>query len=819
MEKTLLLPSNEEQKARKVANSSRRLKAFKTYAILTLFALALFHFALPTHKCSHKNLLSTTSSSAKNTKAFYVDFLKQSNLAANWSEAYTNASHLAGSNPDLVQYQKQKFIDFGLTNVEVEDYDIYLNYPINNSLTLFGNNSVLFKPTLTEDAIPEDPTTNGDDLVPAFHGYSASGNVTAEYIYANYGTLEDFEYLENKGVNVSGKIVIVRYGKLFRGLKVKFAQKYGAIGVLIYSDPADDGEVVESNGYAAYPDGPARNPSSLQRGSVQFLSQIPGDPTTPGWPSKKSDDDSEDDDIKRVDPYNSIPKIPSLPISYKEVYPILKSLNGKGPAFDHFKGSLKHVNYNVGPNPGFTLELVNNQDYKIRKIYNVYGEIKGINEDQVVLIGNHRDAWIKGGAGDPNSGSAVMLEMLRTLQYLQKTFDWKPLRTIRFASWDGEEYALLGSTEFGEYHHDLLQENLVAYLNLDDAVSGSQLNLEASPLLNQIILENAKLVQYSLNQTLFDHYYESDPNKKIGMLGSGSDFTVFMEHLGITSMNAAFGPGKTDAVYHYHSNYDSFYWMSKFGDPGFKLHNVMAQYFGLIILDIADARKINFGVLENSLEFIGHLSDELELLTKKPDYYSHYYNKHVNLSMTYDYEDDEYLELQNILLKKFPRSILDDKQAFKLKCCGKSNSTISFQSLLDQVFSSTGKMIKQSKKFDREISETLAKLEDVEKKLETARNPWLILKLRIKRRIYISVLSSLNKKLQFIERLFLIYKGLDGRSWFRHFIYAVDRNNGYSAVAMPGLKEAIEDNDAERIIEALFLLNGIARKVAFFLKH
>ncbi|GME96198.1 unnamed protein product [[Candida] boidinii] len=387
----------------------------------------------------------------------YLNVLENSNYARNWSYEYTKNPHLAGTNYELVKFTQDKFKEYGL-ETSIKEYFVYLNFPKDNSLKLIDNNNdtLIYEPSLIEDQLIEDPTTRGDDLIPSFHGYSANGNVTAEYIYVNYGTMEDFQLLKSNGIDVSGKIVIARYGKIYRGLKVKFAQENGAVGCLIYSDPGDDYNITEKDGFKAYPDGPARNPSAIQRGSVLFLSYAPGDPTTPGYPSLENSE--------RKDPKDALPKIPSLPISYKEIKPILNELIGYGlntkNISNDFASDYLFDDYFTGPKPGITLNLYNEQFYNITPIWNVMGELKGIMEDEVIIIGNHRDAWIKGGAGDPNSGSAVILEIIRSLNELVK-LGWKPLRTILFASWDGEEIGLLGSTEFVEEYSKILSKKMI----------------------------------------------------------------------------------------------------------------------------------------------------------------------------------------------------------------------------------------------------------------------------------------------------------------------------------------------------------------------
>lgn len=346
------------------------------------------------------------------------------NSIREWSNYYTSGVHLAGTNLSQAQWTADKFTEYGI-KTEIVPYYTYLNYPKDHGLRLLGiNETVKYEASLEEDPLPEDPTSMRADRVPTFHGYSANGNVTGQYVYVNYGRQKDFDILEQHGVSVTGRIVIARYGGLFRGLIVKGAQERGAVGVLMYTDPGDDGNVTIYNHYKSYPDGPARNPSSVQRGSVQFLSVTPGDPTTPGWPSTQF--------AERTDPYNSIPSIPSLPVSYRDMIPILSELNGMGfnpnDIGEDWRGGLREFDYSSGPSTN-SLNMFNLQEYKTTPIWNTIGRIDGIIKDEVVIIGNHRDAWVVGGAGDPNSGSAVLIELARAFGELKKQ-GWKPLRSM-----------------------------------------------------------------------------------------------------------------------------------------------------------------------------------------------------------------------------------------------------------------------------------------------------------------------------------------------------------------------------------------------------
>lgn len=314
---------------------------------------------------------------------------------------------------------------------------------------------------------------------------------------------------------------------------------------------------------------------------------LPGDPTTPGYPSKPG--------CPRTDGNLSIPSIPSLPISYRDAIPLLQALNGHGPNASSFNkwwqgGGLAHKNisYSIGPTPDdLVLNLNNEQDYIINPLWNVIGIINGTLPDEVVVLGNHRDAWIAGGAGDPNSGSAALNEVIRSFG-VALSQGWKPLRTIVFASWDGEEYGLIGSTEWVEEYLPWLSATTIAYLNVDVGARGSHFSASASPLLNDLLYNVTAMVP-SPNQTVpGQSVLDTWTTRKISTMGSGSDFTAFQDFAGIASLDIGFGAGPKDAVYHYHSNYDSFWWMDNYGDKSWEYHTTIAKIWALLAAKISE---------------------------------------------------------------------------------------------------------------------------------------------------------------------------------------------------------------------------------------
>ncbi|ETI27068.1 hypothetical protein G647_09750 [Cladophialophora carrionii CBS 160.54] len=526
-----------------------------------------------------------------------------------WSEYYTAGPHLAGKNLSQALWTRERWEEFGV-KTEIVAYDVFINYPLGHRLALLDGKKVKYEASLEEDVLHDDPTTSLEDRVPTFHGYSASGNVTAPYVYVNFGTYQDFEDLQAANISLKGKIALAKYGRIFRGLKVKRAQELGMVGVVMYSDPQEDGEITEENGHKPYPEGPARNPSSVQRGSTQYISTLPGDPTTPGYPSKPG--------VPRVDPHFSTPQIPSLPISYADALPLLKALNGYGPNATSFNkywhgGGLEYkgVEYNIGPSPdSVVLNLVNEQEYVTTPLWNVIGIINGTAKDEVIVVGNHRDAWIAGGAGDPNSGSAALNEVIRSFGEALKA-GWKPLRTIVFASWDGEEYGLVGSTEWVEEYLPWLSASTVAYLNVDVGARGKHFDAAASPLLNKLLYAVTNSVP-SPNQTVPGQSVGDTWHGHIRTMGSGSDFTAFQDFAGIPSLDFGFGSGPKDAVYHYHSNYDSFHWMDTYGDKGWHYHVTVAKVLSLLIAQLSETPVLSLSAGDYAQGLKNYLADVKE---------------------------------------------------------------------------------------------------------------------------------------------------------------------------------------------------------------
>jgi N-acetylated-alpha-linked acidic dipeptidase len=540
-----------------------------------------------------------------------------SKLAEEHLRILTQAPHMAGTIEDkaTADYVAQKFRDAGF-DTEIVEYKVWINYPAEISVDLTAPAGIAMHGP-TREHVDNDPFQDDPRVVMPFNGMSPSGDVEADVVYANYGTPEDFEKLDKLKVDVRGKIVVVRYGQNFRGVKVFVAQEHGAAGVIIYSDPADDGWKRGDK----YPDGPWRPDTGVQRGSVGYMFEFPGDPTTPGVASVPSLPDSQ-----RVAPTQSaqMPKIPVTPLSYHDVWPVLQNLGGPDSPRE-WQGALPFT-YHVGPGPA-KLKMHLKQDYQFRTLWDVVGRVRGSAlPEELVVAGNHRDAWVYG-AVDPNSGTAAMLEAVHGVGDLLKS-GWKPKRTLVFCSWDGEEEGLMGSTEWVEQHEAELA-NAAAYFNMDVAVSGQKFGASAVPSLKQFLRDVTKVVPSPKGGTVYEAWQKAaqpdavsaqSPTEAIGDsrrtpaaqvkgdvpvgdLGSGSDYTAFLQHSGVPSSDVS----SSGSYGVYHSVFDNFAWFKKFGDPDFVYEQQMARVFGLEAVRMADADVLPYDYEEYAKEIAVYL--------------------------------------------------------------------------------------------------------------------------------------------------------------------------------------------------------------------
>jgi N-acetylated-alpha-linked acidic dipeptidase len=529
-------------------------------------------------------------------------------LAGEALKTLTAEPHLAATPEDhkTAEFVAQKFRAAGL-ETEIVPYRVLLNQPKTVRVEAFGADGKQLMSGPTREHVDGDPFEDDPRVVMPFNGSSGSGDVTGEVVYANYGRLEDFDELAAQHIDLHGKIVIARYGGNFRGVKVYIAEQRGAVGVLIYSDPQDDGYYKGD----AWPNGPWRPDTGVQRGSVQFLFRYPGDPQTPGVASTP---DLPDSARLPADNTGDQPHIISIPLSYHDASPILQALKGPGVP-QGWQGALP-FRYHLGSG-GVKVHLVSDQDYQVRTIWDVVGTIKGAElADEWVVTGNHRDAWVYG-AVDPNSGTAAMLEAVHGVGALLKQ-GWRPRRTMVFCSWDAEEEGLIGSTEWVE-QHDKALEHAVAYFNVDVAVAGPDFSASAVPSLKQFVRELTRSVpspqgstvyqQWKNNRTAANEHRMSNappaPGDEVhvGDLGSGSDFTPFLQHVGVPSTDI--GSGGPYGVYH--SAFDNYAWFIANADPHFVYLQQMARVLGLEGLRMADTDVLPYDYVTYAREISAYI--------------------------------------------------------------------------------------------------------------------------------------------------------------------------------------------------------------------
>lgn len=547
------------------------------------------------------------------------DFLvvPDARLAGEALKTLTAEPHVAGSPEDYktAQYVEAKFKAAGL-QTEIVKYTAWLNHPGEQHMTVIGKDGKVLLQGPTPEHVSSDPFQDDPRVMPGFNSSSASGDATAPVVYANYGTPADFAKLDALGISVKGKIVLVRYGTNYRGVKAYVAQEHGAAGVLIYSDPADDGYARGDK----YPEGPFRPDTGVQRGSIQYMFQYPGDVTTPGIASTP---DLAASQRLAPDKAPSQPHIMALPISYHDAEPILSHLGGPGVPTG-WQGALP-FHYHVGGAAEVTVHLELHEDYAFRTIWDVIGRIPGTEDSKNwVIAGNHRDAWTYG-AVDPNSGTAAMLESVHGVGTLLKE-GWKPKRTVIFASWDAEEEGLIGSTEWAEQHAAELKD-AAAYFNMDVGVSGPEFNSSAVPSLKDFVRDVTREVPSPKGGSVYDVWLEEQHTQHgrqanngfneqrpgaaksvdpvhIGDLGSGSDYTPFLQHLGVPATDIG-----SDGPYGvYHSVFDNYAWFTKFADPTFVYEQQQARVFGLEVLHMADADVLPYDYVTYAREIAEYLS-------------------------------------------------------------------------------------------------------------------------------------------------------------------------------------------------------------------
>jgi N-acetylated-alpha-linked acidic dipeptidase len=542
------------------------------------------------------SILGFTPASAAREWKLEQDFLRipAAEQTRAWHRYFTQEPHPAASarNNELADYIAAQWKQQGWEDVVLRKYDVLHSAPRQVSLEMVA--PVKYTASLREDPYDVDASTGNPHVPAAYLGYSASGDVTAEVVYAHSGNPEDYELLRKNGIDVKGKIVLVRYSNpySYRGFKALTAEREGAAAMLVYSDPAEDGFAKGQ----VFPDGPWGPESHIQRGAITYDFIVPGDPTTPGWPSVPG--------AKRITPEEarSLPKIIALPLSWHDARPFLENMTGT-EAPKEWQGALP-IKYRFSG--GVKARVKVDMDTSVKPYTVVEARIRGSElPDEWVLMGNHRDAWVFGGI-DPSSGTASMMELSRALGELKKQ-GWRPRRTLVICSWDGEEYALTGSTEWGEQFRDELKKKLVAYLNVDSSASGpgnrgtgnefADFHADAVASLAPMIVEATHTLRIPSGETLYEKWKQTRQQEEKSekpltdaelvntRIGSGSDHTVFLNHLGRPTVGLEFD-GKYGV---YHSMYDDHFWVEHFGDPGFEYHLIITQLWGMLALRLADA--------------------------------------------------------------------------------------------------------------------------------------------------------------------------------------------------------------------------------------
>lgn len=703
------------------------------------------------------------SSAHRSLEAKFDSVLQADNLR-DWMKRLSARPHHLGSlyNKENADFIASLFRSWGY-ETKLEEFHVLFPTPKTRIVEMTMPERYSLR--LQEPPVEGDATSGQQsEQLPTYNAYSIDGDVTGPLVYVNYGTPADYEELDKRGIDVKGKIVIARYGGSWRGIKPKVAAERGAVGCLIYSDPRDDGYFQGD----VYPKGAYRNENGVQRGSVMDMPLFPGDPLTKGIGATK--------EAKRIDVKSAptLTKIPVLPISYSDALPLLRNLDGAVvPA--GWRGSLP-ITYHFGGNsPTVRMKLEFNWD--IKPIYNVIARMPGSERpDQWIIRGNHRDAWVNG-ADDPISGLVALMEEARAISELAKT-GWKPKRTIIYAAWDAEEQGLIGSTEWVEHHATELREKAVAYINTDSNGRGF-LGVGGSHTLEKFINQTARDVPDPQTKlTVWERARANRivdgseaarkeaierPDLRISPLGSGSDYTPFLQHLGIASLNIGFGG--EDGGGSYHSIYDSFDHYKRFGDPGFQYGIALAKVCGRATLRLADADTLpfEFSNFADTVEFysreVSQLADTMRSETART-------NADIALGRWAVVQDPT-------------EKLLVPKQKVAVPF-------LNFAPLQNAI----GKL---------RASATTYQIHTRGKSLEAARQ------------------KQLDAILFQTERALTRAEGLPRRDWFRHHIYAPGFYTGYGVKTLPGIREAIEQRDwkeaEEQIVVAASVLERFAEEI------
>ena len=710
------------------------------------FLFFLFSLVISaTHTVAQQKILGFTDPHAAEQKGWEKQFdaqLNPQNLDT-WMKYLTAFPHHVGSPHDKAnaEYMANLFRQWGY-QTEIATYYVLFPTPKKRLLELIGPKP--FKAKLEEGALAEDKTSGqkGEQL-PSYNAYSADGDVTADLVFVNRGIPADYDELERMGVDVKGKIVIAKYGGSWRGIKPKLAAAHGAIGCLIYSDPEDDGYAQGD----VYPEGPFRRKDGVQRGSVMDMPVYPGDPLTPDRGATK--------DAKRLDLKDAVTvmKIPVLPISYEDALPLLQSLEGK-VAPPSWRGALP-ITYHVGPGKS-KVHLALSFNWDTKPVYNVIAKMMGSEfPDQWIVRGNHHDGWVNG-AADPISGMVAEMEEARAISELIKK-GYKLKRTIVFGAWDGEEPGLLGSTEWVEDHQQELKQKVVAYINSDGngrgfiGASGSH-TLE--PFFNEIIGEvmdpqtGVSIKERKYAQALVEAdkagraKLYGNKDFKLGALGAGSDYSPFLQHLGIASMNLGFGGESAGGEYH--SIYDSYDLFTKFKDPGFAYGIALSKTAGRVIMRLANADALPFD-FNAFYKTVADYATEVKALLESTRAETEMQNKMIS---------DGLFDVAR-----------DPKKGFLSPKNKEAVPYLNFSAMENALMQLKESAVAFQKNFDKATLLSTSKQKELNELLYTA------------------------------ERTLVQGPGLPRRPWYRHQIYAPGFYTGYGVKTLPAIREAIEQGN------------------------
>ena len=647
-------------------------------------------------------------------------------------------------------------------DAQIENYDVLFPTPKERLVEMVEPTT--FRLALEEPPVAVDPTSSQKaEQLPPFNAYSIDGDVTGPLIYVNYGLPSDYEELDRRGISVKGAIVIARYGASWRGIKPKVAAERGAIGCLIYSDPRDDGYFVDG----VFPDGPMRSKDGVQRGSVMDMPTYPGDPTTPGRGSTPG--------VTRLDvkDVTTLTRIPVLPISYGDAQPLLAALGGTVAPMD-WRGSLP-ITYRIGPGPA-RVHLKVAFDWSLKRAHNVIARLPGSTyPNEWVVRGNHHDAWVNG-AQDPASGMSVELEEARALGQLVKQ-GWRPQRTVVYAAWDGEEQGLLGSTEWVEHHEAELRDKAVVYINTDGNGRGF-LNAGGSHALEPLVNAVAKEIEDpdtkgSVWKRMQARAIAAGPaaqrneartrsDLRISALGSGSDYSAFLQHAGVPTLNLSFA-GLDDSEGIYHSIYDDYYHFTKFLDTDFVYGRALAQTVGSLVIRLADASVLPF-------EFTS-LADTVQTYVS-------------DLEAQLKNRQTEVKELNQQIEEGVFTAIADPRRQTTAPVVESVPPSINFAPL------------------DNAASALSQAADRYKKSLDAARS-----------RLTPDQIRAINKGLIQSERYLTDTGGLPRRPWYRHMLYAPGFYTGYGVKTMPGVREALEQkNYAEAEREIVRVAEALTRE-------